>query len=64
MAIVDEIRTKKIVVQTDNGQIFLHEDFSIQDHNPFAGFVRIEDRVDNRIFWFNMAAITWIGPRE
>lgn len=62
--IADNIKLCKIVVQTDQGQVYLHEDFSIDLHTPIAGFVKIKDNIDGRVFWFNFNAITWIGPRE
>ena len=64
MSIIDNIRTKNVVVQTDQGQVFINEDFTIENHNPISGFVKITDNSDKRIYWFNFNAISWIGPRQ
>jgi hypothetical protein len=64
MPIADAYREKKIMVQTDQGQVYLHENFSLENNQPAHGFVKITNNVDKRIFWFNFNAISWIGPRE
>lgn len=64
MAIVDDFHEKSICIQTDNGQVFVDKNFSIENNVPIVGMVKIEDRSDHRIYWFNFNAITWIGPRQ
>lgn len=54
---------KTIMIQTDQGQVYVSPDFLIEYNIPIHGFVCITDKSDNRIFWFNFNAISWIGPR-
>lgn len=56
--------TKDIMVQTMMGQVYLHSDFVVENHIPFAGMVRITDNVTNTIYWFNIDNLVWIGPRR
>lgn len=65
MAIVDEPlkANKPIVVRTNYGEVFLHTNFSIREDQPIRGMIRIEDHDDERVYWFNLDHIVWIGPR-
>jgi len=63
MSIVDEVRTRNIVIQTDQHQVFVHENFIIENNCPLHGLVKIRDVVDDKIYWFNFNAIVYIGPR-
>jgi hypothetical protein len=54
---------KLVIVQTDQGQVILHDDFQMEAHIPIGGFVKITDNVTKRVYWFNINAISWIGPR-
>lgn len=56
--------TKKIVIQTDQGQIIVHDNFKLENHQLIHGFVKITDIIDERIYWFNINAISWIGPAQ
>jgi hypothetical protein len=55
---------RKIMVQTPHGRLYVHEDFTIEPNIPFAGLIRLTDKVTKEIFWLNMDHVVWIGPRE
>jgi len=63
MSIVDTYTDKIYVVQTDQGPVYISKNFSLENHIPIGGFLRITDHSDGSIYWFNMNAISWIGPR-
>lgn len=63
MSIVDSYTDKTHRVQTDQGQVYISKDFTIEQNVPIHGFVRITDNGDGTVYWFNINAISWIGPR-
>lgn len=52
-----------IIIQTDQGQVLVHDDFKMENHQPIPGFVKITDSTNQRVYWFNINAISWIGPK-
>lgn len=63
MSIVDTYTDKTCVVQTDQGPVYISKNFQMENHQPIGGFVKITDNSDGAIYWFNINAISWIGPR-
>jgi hypothetical protein len=55
---------KPIVVQTTHGQVFISSVFTVEQHQPMPGFVKIYDSPNDKTYWFNMQEIVWIGPRS
>lgn len=58
---IDDVNT--VEIRTAHGSVFVSNGFTVEPHKPLPGFIRVCDSPSDRIYWFNMNEIIWIGPK-